>query len=270
MNYSNETKPAKILNLRTLKEVNESLLLIRENDTEYFSVKKPENNSDRVAFSLATADINIQPVIRQVICTNKGKRYSNYNSFVIEPKSKSTGIAVIMIKLEEQETLFCNLRILPLNSVSDIADPETDSKLLTINLEKSKCILKTDITISSSNTGEPLYSVHDVDVSAISELVTQSETVELKRELEFQGAKLVAHYFQEIVDIIQKENPAGTGKTSLIPDEYALLLPNDQLKEMISANAIAGCIALEIVGSNVIRDLNRDWTSAGAYIGYLL
>ncbi|WP_027381240.1 hypothetical protein [Chryseobacterium daeguense] len=270
MNYSNETKQAKILNLRSLKEINESLYLARNSDSAYFSTKKPENNSDRVVFSLETSNINIQPAVRQVICTNKGKRYNNYQSFVIEPKDKSTGIAVIMIKLEEHQTFFCNVRILPLNTLSDIAEPEIDSKLLTVNLEKSKCILKTDITITASNTGEALYSVHDVDVNGISDLVTQSEIVELKRELEFQGAKLIAHYFQEILEIIVNESPANTGKLPVIPDEYILNLPNDQLKQMISANAIAGCIAIEIIGSNVIQDLNRDWTAAGAFIGYLI
>jgi hypothetical protein len=270
MNYSSETKPAKILNLRSLKEINESLYLTRNSDNAYFSTKKPENNSDRVTFNLGTSDINIQPIIRQVICTNKGKRYNNYQSFVIEPKDKSTGIAIIMIKLEEHQTFFCNVRILPLNTLSDIAEPEIDSKLLTVNLEKSKCILKTDITITASNTGEALYAVHDVDVNAISDLVTPAEIVELKRELEFQGAKLIAHYFQEILDIIVNESPANTGKLPVIPDEYILNLPNDQLKEMLSANAISGCIAIEIIGSNVIQDLNRDWTAAGAFVGYLI
>lgn len=270
MNYSNEQKPAKILNLRTLKEINESLYLTKNNDMVYFSVKKPENNSDRVIFALSTSDVNIEPLIRQVICTNKGKRYNNYQSFVVEPKDKSTGIAVIMIKLEENQAFFCNVRILPLNTLSEIAEPETDSRLLTVNLERSKCILKTDITITASNTGEALYSTHDVDVHAISDLVTQSEMVELKRELEFQGTKLIAHYFQEILEIIINENPANTGKLPLIPDDYIISLPNDQLKEMISANAISGCIALEIVGSNVIKDINKDWTAAGNFIGYVI
>jgi hypothetical protein len=270
MNYSNEFKPAKILNLRSLKELNESLYLTRNTDNVYFSVKKPENNSDRAVFGLGTSSINIQPLVRQVICTNKGKRYNNYQSFVIEPKNKSTGIAVIMIKLEEHHTFFCNIRILPLNTLSDIAEPEADSKFLTVNLERSKCILKTDITITASNTGEALYSVHDVDVNAISDLVTPNEIVELKRELEFQGSKLIAHYFQEILDIIVNENPANTSKLPIIPDEYLLNLPADQLKELMSANAISGCLAVEIVGSNVIQELNRDWTAAGAFIGYLL
>lgn len=270
MNYSNEFKPAKILNLRSLEELNDSLYLTRDSDNKYFSMKKPENNVDRVVFKLQTSDINIAPTVRQVVCVNKNKRYNNYQSFVIEPKDNSTGIVVIMIKLEEHQTFFCNVRILPLNTLSDIAEPETDSKLLTVNLEKSKYILKTDITIIASNTGEALYSVHDVDVNAISDLITPSEIVELKRELEFQGSKLIAHYFQEILEIIVNENLSNAGKLPLIPDEYIINLPTNELKKMTAANAISGCVALEIVGSNVIKDLNRDWTSAGAFIGYLL
>ncbi|ASK30004.1 hypothetical protein CEY12_07730 [Chryseobacterium sp. T16E-39] len=269
MNYSIEPKPAKVLNLRTLRQINESLYLTRTDDNAYFSVKKTENNSDRDVFGLQTSNVSIQPTIRPVIST-KGKRTNNYQSFVVEPKDKSTGIVVIMIKLEENQTFFCNVRTLPLSTLADIAEPEMDTKLLTINLEKSKCVLKTDITITASNTGEALYSVHDVDVNAIANLVTPEEIIELKRELEFQGSKLIAHYFQEILDIILNENPPVQGKMPVIPDDYILTLPNDQIKEMVSACAISGCIALEIIGANVIQDLNRDWTTAGAFIGYLL
>lgn len=269
MNYSSEIKPAKILNLRSLKELNESVYLTRNSDNVYFSVKKVEHNAERAVFSLGTSSINIQPIVRQVQCT-KGRRSNNYISFAIEPKDKSMGLAVIMIKLEEHHTFFCNVRILPLSTLADIAEPEAESKLLTVNLEKSKCVLKTDITITASNTGEALYSVHDVDVSAISDLVTPDEIVELKRELEFQGSKLIAHYFQEILDIVINENPVNPAKSLIIPEDYILNLPHDQLKEMMSANAISGCIALEIIGSNVIQNLNRDWTAAGAFIGYLL
>ena len=89
-----------------------------------------------------------------------------------------------------QKAFYCNVRILPLSTLSEVASPEIDSKLLTINLEKSKCILKTDITITPSNTGEAQYAVHDVDVSAISELVSQNEIIELKRELEFRSFQI--------------------------------------------------------------------------------
>lgn len=269
MNYSSETKPAKILNLPSLKELNDSIYLSRNQDNVYFSTKIPANNSDRAVFSLGTSDINIQPIVRQVTCT-RGKRPYNYQSFVIEPKDKATGIAIIMIKLEEHQTFLCNVRILPLNTLSEIADPEAESKLLTVNLEKSKCVLKTDITITASNTGEALYSVHDVDVNAVSDLITPDEIVELKRELEFQGSKLIAHYFQEVLEIVLNDNPSNTTKAPVIPDDYILNLPSEKLKEMMSANAISGSIALEIIGSNVIKDLNRDWTAAGAFIGYLL
>ncbi len=269
MSYYNVTKPAKILNLPSLKELNDNIYLSRTQDNEYFSIKTPANNTDRAVFTVGTSDINIQPMVRKVNCV-KGKRSLNYQSFVMEPKDKAMGIVVIMIKLEDQQAFLCNVRILPLSTLSDIAEPETDSQLLTVNLEKSKCVLKTDITITASNTGEALFSVHDVDVNGISDLVTPDEIVELKRELEFQGARLIAHYFQEVLEIIVNDNPSNTTKASVIPDDYILNLPPDALKEIMSASAITGSIALEITGSNVIRDLNRDWTAASNFIGYLL
>jgi hypothetical protein len=276
MNYSSVTKPAKILNLESLNDLNERLYLIKNSEINYLDTKsaepkKTDHNSERFVFNLQTSDINIQPTIRLVNCLNRGgKRYNHFQSFVVEPKDKSTGIAVIMVKLDDPKVFYCNVRILPLTSLNEIAVPDYDSKLLTINLEKSKWTLKTDITITPSDTGEAQYSVHDVDVSAISELVTQDEIVALKRELEFQASKLIAHYFQEILSIVVNETPPSGSKSLIIPDDYILTLPPHQLKEMLSASAISACIALEITGYNVVKDLNRDWKSASAFINYLL
>jgi hypothetical protein len=275
MNYSSVTKPAKILNLESLDDLNERLYLLKSNEISYLDTKsaepkKTEHNSERFVFNLQTSDINIQPSLRLVNCIGRGgKRYNQFQSFVVEPKDKSTGIAVIMVKLDDPKVFYCNVRILPLTTLNEIAVPDYDSKLLTINLERSKCVLKADITITPSNTGEAQYSVHDVDVSAISDLVTQDEMVALKRELEFQASKLIAHYFQEILSIIVNEVPSGS-KPLMIPDDYILTLPPHQLKEMLTASAISACIALEITGYNVVKDLNRDWKSASAFINYLL
>lgn len=276
MNYSSVTKPAKILNLESLNDLNERLYLVKNSETNYLDTKsaepkKTEHNSERFVFNLQTSDINIQPSVRLVNCLNRGgKRYNHFQSFVVEPKDKSTGIAVIMVKLDDPKVFYCNVRILPLTSLNEIAVPDYDSKLLTVNLEKSKWTLKTDITITPSDTGEAQYSVHDVDVSAISELVTQDEMVALKRELEFQASKLIAHYFQEILSIVVNETSPSGSKPLIIPDDYILTLPPHQLKEMLSASAISACIALEITGYNVVKDLNRDWKSASAFINYLL
>ncbi|MDR4952787.1 hypothetical protein REB14_11425 [Chryseobacterium sp. ES2] len=275
MNYSSVTKPAKILNLESLDDLNERLYLLKNNEISYLDTKsaepkKTEHNSERFVFNLQTSDINLQPSLRLVNCIGRGgKRYNHFQSFVVEPKDKSTGIAVIMVKLDDPKIFYCNVRIMPLTTLNEIAVSDYDSKLLTINLERSKCILKADITITPSNTGEAQYSVHDVDVSAISELVTQDEMVGLKRELEFQASKLIAHYFQEILSIIVNEVPSGN-KPLMIPNDYVLTLPPHQLKEMLTASAISACIALEITGYNVVKDLNRDWKSASAFINYLL
>ncbi|MDR6368902.1 hypothetical protein J2795_000860 [Chryseobacterium bernardetii] len=275
MNYSSVTKPAKILNLESLDDLNERLYLFKNNEISYLDTKstepkKTEHNSERFVFNLQTSDINIQPSLRLVNCIGRGgKRYTHFQSFVVEPKDNSTGIAVIMVKLDDPKVFYCNVRIMPLTTLNEIAVPDYDSKLLTINLERSKCVLKADITITPSNTGEAQYSVHDVDVSPISELVTQDEMIGLKRELEFQASKLIAHYIQEILSIIVNEVPSGN-KQLMIPDDYILTLPPHQLKEMLTASAISACIALEITGYNVVKDLNRDWKSASAFINYLL
>lgn len=270
MNYSNDSKPAQILNVRTLEELNECFFLKRDSDTAYFSLKKPENNVNRVVFSLQTSDINVTPTIRLVNCVNKNKKYPLYQSFAIETKDKSTGIAILMLKLDDQKTFYCNVRILPLNTLDDVADREADSPLLTVNLEKANYLLKTDITINPSNTGEAMYSTHEVDVNAISDLISAVEMTELKRELEFQGAQLIAHYCQEILEIIINENAATSNTLPLLSEDYVLQLPLDSLKELLSANVISGNIMLEIVGSNVVRDVNKDWTGASAFISYLL
>ncbi|RQO37795.1 hypothetical protein DBR39_12965 [Chryseobacterium sp. KBW03] len=276
MNYSSTTKPAKILNLENLNDLNERLYLTRSSDISYFDtksadVKKTEHNAERAVFNLQTSNINIQPAIRLVNCINRGnKRYNHFQSFVVEPIDRSTGIAVIMVKLDDPKAFYCNVRILPFTTLNEIAVSDLDSKLLTINLEKAKWILKTDITITPSDTGEAQYSVHDVDVAAISELVSQEEIIELKRELEFQASKLIAHYFQEILSIVVNENPPNNGRLPVIPDDYILTLPPNQLKEMLSATAISACIALEITGYNVVKDINHDWKAAAAFINYLL
>ena len=270
MNYSNEIKPAKILNINSLKELNESIYLTRENDTAYYSIKRPDNNVDRYLYNLQTTDINVKPTIRPVNCLGKNKNYASYQTFVIESKDKSIGIAVILLKMEDDKTLYCNVRTLPLNTLDDIADSNTDSKLLTVNLAKSKVVIKTDITISQSNTGEAMYSVHDVDVNSISDLITYSEVVELKRELQFQGAKIIAHYIQEILPIFINENSNITSNPLLFSNDHVVPLLNAKLKDLLLACTLSGSISMEIVGANVIKDLNRDWTAASAFIGYLL
>ncbi|WP_454046954.1 hypothetical protein [Chryseobacterium sp. Marseille-Q8038] len=275
MNYSSVTKPAKILNLESLNDLNERLYLVKDHDNDYFDTKsadakRTENNAERFVFNLQTSNINIQPSVRLVNCLNRNsKRYNQFQCFVVEPIDKSTGIAVIMVKLDDPKVFYCNVRIMPLTTLSDIAVPDYDSKLLTVNLEKSKCILKADITITPSDTGEAQYSVHDVDVAAISDLATQEETIALKRELEFQASKLIAHYFQEILSIVVNE-AIPPGKSLIIPDDYILTLPPHQLKEMLSASTIAACVALEITGYNVLKEINRDWKAASAFINYLL
>src|SRR6187402_2726477 len=270
MNYSNEIKPAQVLNLSSLDELSDNVFMTRDNDTAYYSIKKPENNANRYVFNMETSGFNIEPTVRIVNCTNKNKKYTGYQSFVIETKDKSNGIAVVLMKLEDPKTFYYNIRILPLNTLGDIADSEADSKLLTVNLDKANCILKTDIVVSPSNTGEAMYAAHDIDVSAVSNLISDAETIELQRELEFQGAKLIAHFTQKILDIVLNENPASSNNLPMLSEDYILKLSDIQLKDLLLANAISGNIAIEIIGANVIKLIDSDWTDAGAFLQYLI
>jgi len=151
MNYSEELKPAKILNFQSLEDIQDSIFLRREDDTKYFSIRKPENNTERSVFYIETSDINVVPNVRQVNCLVKNEEKTPHWSFVLETKEKSIGIAVILMSLDKNKVFNCDIRILPLNSLSDIADTEADSKLLTVNLEKSKIVLKTDVSLIQSD-----------------------------------------------------------------------------------------------------------------------
>lgn len=270
MNYSDEIKPAQILNITPLEELTDRIYLSKDNDYAYFSSKKPENNTTRSVFTLETSDINTQPTIRGVNCINKNKKYASYVSFVIETKEKSKGIVIVLLKLDEAKTFYCNCRILPFNTLNDIAEREFDSKLLTVNLERADAIVKTDITITPSNTGEALYSTHDVDVNSLSELITDGEMTDLRRELEFQGAQLIAHFCQEMLEIVLSESTVSVSNNLLFSEDYIIKLPNNQLKDLLLSTTINGCICTEIVGEMAIKDINRDWIGATSFIRYMV
>ncbi|ALM47419.1 hypothetical protein AMR72_00015 [Flavobacterium psychrophilum] len=200
MNYSKELKAAKIFNLSSFNNLTDNIFISNQADVNYYSMKRADNNRYRKVKDIQTSNININPTVRIVHLLGENKKYSSYLSFAVEPKDRSTGIAIVSL-CNESNAFLCDIRILPLNTLSDIADQEEYSQLLTVNLDRSKFVLKTDITVALTENSEPLYSVDEVDVTVIADLVTQSEVIELKRELEFQGSKLAAHYLQEVLAI---------------------------------------------------------------------
>lgn len=268
MNYSHEPKPAKIQNLQGLEDLIENIYLKRNPDKRYFSTKKPENNTKRLVFTLETSDVNISSTVRLVNCIIKNNKIP-YRSFVIEPKDKSTGISIISLDSDHNKILNCTVRMIPLNTLSDIAEVEADSKLLTVNLEKASFVIETDFTISLSNTDEAIFYPHEVDINSISNLVTQDDLVQLKRELEYQGNRIIAHYFQDVMNLFIDDNDQDS-KFFLPHSEQILELPENPLKKVLLANALSGCIIIEIIGQNSIRDLKSDWTSASAFIWHLI
>jgi hypothetical protein len=242
MNHAHEPQPAKMTNLRSLQELSKGFSFQKEKDTGYFSKNNPENNSNRFVFNLKTAEIEAMPTIRLVHCVNSNTASDAYQSFVVEPKGQSTGISVVKMKLDDSKNLHCHIDILPFNSLGDIAVPENDSKILGVNTDTSKVVLKMDIEISQSDTDEPMYTVHDVDVNSLEDFVSAHEIIELKRILEFQAAKLIAHYILDMYHIIHNDYQNNT--ISLVSEDDLLQDPTDQLNELLSVNIAAGSIAL--------------------------
>ena len=242
MNHVNEPQPAKIEKLRSLQELSKGFSFQKEQDSAYFSRNNPDHNSNRFVFNAQTTEIEAMPTIRLVHCINSNSTSDGYQLFVVEPKDQSTGISVIRMKRDDSKNLSCHIDILPFNSFGDIAEPENDSKILGINTDKSKVVLKMDIEINKSDTDEPMYTVHDVDVNSLEDFVSASEIIELKRILEFQAAKLIAHYILEVYHIVHDGYQNNT--VSLVSENDLLQIPTDQLNELLSANIAAGSIAL--------------------------
>lgn len=269
MSYSSDLKPAKILNLPILEELANRIYLKKEDDYAYYSMKYQDSNAKRFVFSLATSSIGIEPTIRVVDVIKKNKKFTDYESFAIESGTNASGIAVILIKEDSPKNFFCNIRLLPFSKLSDIADKDTNSEVLTVDLSKAETLLKMDITISPSNTGEAMFSTHDIDPGTISSLITQEQLLRLKKDLEFHGAKIAAHFCQEILNIVLSEKANDESDRSL-SDDYILNLPSQQLKDLLLAMSINGNVCIEIVGVDAVKDLNKDWMKASNFIGYIL
>lgn len=251
MNHANEPQPAKMTNLCSLQKLSKGFSFQKEQDSAYFSKNSPDHNSNRFVFNAQTTEIEAMPTIRLVHCINSNSTSDGYQSFVVEPKDQSTGISVVRIRRDDSKNLHCHIDILPFNSLGDIAEPEHESKILGINSEKSKVVLKMDIEISQSDTDESMYTVHDVDVNSLEDFVSADEMIELKRILEFQAAKLIAHYILDVYHILR--NDYQNNIVSLVSENDFPQIPTDQMNELLSANIAAGSIALGSVYQSLVH-----------------
>ncbi|WP_228409816.1 RebB family R body protein [Chryseobacterium sp. T16E-39] len=242
MNHAHQPQSAKISNLLYLRELNKGFSFQKEKDTPYFSKNDPQNNNNRFVFNLETSEIEAKPTIRLVHYINNNGQHNTYPAFVIELKAQSVGIAIVQMKNDESKNLHCHIDILPFNSLIDIAEPEHGSKILGVDTRKARIVLKMDIMISQSETGEALYDVHDVDVQSLEGLITSDEITDLKNKLESPTAKFIAHYIHEVHPDISSEYQDNT--ISLVAEGTAPQPSNDQLTGMLSPNLAAGSLAL--------------------------
>lgn len=252
MNHAHEPQPAKMTNLRSLQELSKGFSFQKEQDSAYFSKNNPDHNSNRFVFNAQTTEIEAKPTIRLVHCINSNNTSDAYQAFVVEPKDQSVGISIVRMKLDDLKNLHCHIDILPFNILGDIAEPENDSKILSINTEKSEVVLKMDIEISQSDTDEAMYTVHDVNVNSLEDFVSADEIIELKRILEFQAAKLITHYILEMMYHIV-HNDYQNNTVSLVSENDFPQIPADQMNELLSSNIAAGSIALGSVYQSLVH-----------------
>ncbi len=205
--YANTFKPAKVFGLPSTAEMLNRVFL-KENKETYDEQGNQlfysnlghlgaTDNPDAISvFTLQIADPNITPHIRNVVV--KGKEDFQNNSFLIEPRLGSPGIAIIMMKeIEVSNQIYCNVRILPFSRVKDVI-VDTKSELLTVNIPLNN-VVKLNVTLTPSNAGEPLYQTHKTEV--ILENTTEDQVVTLKNNLEFSGANLVANFASLVISI---------------------------------------------------------------------
>ncbi|MEM6717691.1 MAG: hypothetical protein AAF611_00105 [Bacteroidota bacterium] len=267
MSYSSDIKPAKILNLPTLDIMASRLYLQKSNDFANYGQKSTANNAKRFVYTLKTSDVDIQPTLRPVITLSK--KYTDYNCFLIESGVNATGIAVVMIKKNSDQSFSCCVEILPLASVDTITDKEKPTDMLTVNTEATKHVILLEIGITISNCGEPQYYTPTLSLGSIAEIISQDELTELKNNLEFHGAKIAAHFCQEIITINFKDLESSISE-KINSDQYSLQVLLNTQKDLFTAMTAIGAVMIEIIGTSAIKDLNKDWTKASNFVGYLL
>ncbi len=273
--YANTFKPAKVFGLPSTAEMLNRVFLKENKETYdeqgnqlfYSNLGHLGNtgNPDAMSvFTLQIANPNITPHIRKVVV--KGKEDYQNNSYLIEPRLGSPGIAIIMMKeINVLKQIYCNVRILPFLRVKDII-VDTNSELLTVNIPLNN-VVKLNVTLTPSNAGEPLYQTHKTEVTL--ENTTEAQVVTLKNNLEFSGANLVANFASLVMSI----TPSPETNTEIQSNVAFDLNLDPATKRKILGLALIFSISAAIVetvttGSGIVTGLSLGATLLGAILEF--
>lgn len=228
--YAEQFKPALILGAQTLSDLANNSYL-QEKKEGYDSTGMPilyandtpaEPNLNSL-YRFDTLQTNVKPSVRQVEVSGK----TDFTTFLIELQDGSTGLNLVMLQ-ESNGMVFCNLRLLPFSSLSQLINTTGSSGpgLLRIKLPTAN-IIKLNITLKASNVGEILYQTHKTEI-ALDDL-SDEDNLKLKAKLELEAAKTAAHYVSQMVALTSPD-PAtdNSNKSKLqvaaIPKVAALTL----------------------------------------------
>lgn len=266
--YAMTFKPAKVLGYPTIDTLENDIYLSEQkedydsngNQMFYENVHGTQQSNEvdlKSIYTLQTSDPDVNPTVRAVAVKSKST-YSN--CFLVEEKLNARGVYLVMLKEESEAQVFCNVRMLPYDTVSDLIS-DTQGPIVEIVLPK-KNIAKLNITLEASSTGEVLYRTHKTEVNF--ESLTEDQIIEIKRNLEFKAAQFVASYCSQYVDIQPSSNSnAKNSKTANFALSVGAFSIGPKLKKALlwagltaTAVAVAGSVGIlagvTIIGAPVL------------------
>ncbi len=263
--FSNTFKPAILFGTPTLDQLSNQIF-VKENKEAFDKNNHqltysnlpydtiPDVPDAMSVYTLETSKLGVRPNIRCVSVRGK-KEYTH--SYLFEAETNDRGLAVIMLKENNADNqIYCNVRILPYSTLTQVL-VNTSGEQMEINIPKSN-IVKLNVTLKPSTTGEVLYRTHKTEVDL--QNTSEAEADQIRQNLELNGAKYVAYYASMITT--PQANP-NEGKTGL-SQAYSLALgdPADFIKKLLLFLSMASTLTALSIASvrygQYRNDLNND------------
>ncbi|MFK7796598.1 MAG: hypothetical protein AB8E82_04030 [Aureispira sp.] len=199
----------------------------------YLALAETADSDMSSFFTLETADAKLN--LRQVTVKEK----ENYKAYLVEQEWNARGICIVLIDEEDNGEAYCNIRYLPYSTLKDIFFKEMSGQII-VRLPKVN-IIKLNVTLKLSNTGEVLYRTNKTEIYL--ENVTDNDCVKLQQQLEFEGAQEIAHFVGQIFEITPSDRLRLAVKPRMSKEQW------------LTIAFICNCIAL--IGSAYVSWANK-------------
>lgn len=272
--YSDQFKPAILYGVSPLNELLKNTYLTRVPEEynvngHHMSAVSPDEQSNAgqhglssFFFRLNTNDNGVSSIVRPVEI--KGKlNYSN--CFVIEQNPGAVGLAVVMLqdfKSDKQNNVYCNIRYLPFTQFKDILSNGLGTSFPLVEIP-SHDVIKLNITLTASNTGELLFRTFKTQVNA--DGISPENKLKLVKELEFSLANSIAQVCISLLTL----KPGEEEQKKKYSSNYSVLMPSigeKSLKEIILGVCLIGNLSSAHAGEIVVGNINDQWGHANSFI----